>query len=288
MVIDFEKVNSYLKRIRKYDEGGTLIKDHPETKDIYKFYSKWLSNPEYARRIDKYGFYNSEGKDVARFRQRALDHTTVEKAYWDNNYYDYIDKIVLPTKWNWLTDNTPAHEVGHVMGSYSYKGPLAKAARLSDKEVKYIISQMKGYNPDIISKREKDEKLGIYGTTDQNAYNEAIRLEKLYNNPSLMKEDSYYFNSPEEAKASLQSFRYWLYKNGIYDINSGKPFTKDLLDKAKQKGGLDAPAKRLLDTFEDKNLINLMNTLASNTQTNNIQYTKLGGKLGGKLTKNRF
>ena len=31
-----------------------------------------------------------------------------------------------------------------------------------------------------------------------------------------------------------------------------------------------------------------MNTLASNTQTNNIQYTKLGGKLGGKLTKNRF
>lgn len=283
-MIDFDKVNAYLNKIKKYQEGGTLIKDHPETKDIYEFYSKWLLNPEYAKRIDKHGFYKSKGKDVARFRQRALDNTTVEKSFLVNNYYKN-DKIVLPTIFNLITDNVPSHEVGHVLGSYNPTSSIAKAARLSDKEVKYIISQTKGYDPDYITKKELDEQLGYSGAYDQARYDRAVKLEKLYNNPSLMKNDSYYSVSPSESKASLQSFRYWLYKNGIYDINSGKPFTKELLDKAKQKGGLDASSKRLLETFEDDKLINLMNTLASNNQTTgNVQYTKLGGR----LIKKRF
>ena len=67
-MIDFDKVNAYLNKIKKYQEGGTLIKDHPETKDIYEFYSKWLSNPEYAKRIDKHGFYKSKGKAGERQR----------------------------------------------------------------------------------------------------------------------------------------------------------------------------------------------------------------------------
>lgn len=265
-------------KIQRFGEGKP-IKEHPETKDVYEFYSKWLSNPEYAKRIDKYGFYKSKGKDVAKFRQRALDNTTVEKSFLVNNYYKN-DKIVLPTIFNLRADNVPAHEVGHVLGSYNPTSSIAKAARLSDKEVKYIISQMKGYDPDYITKKETDEQLGYYGGHDQTRYDKAVKLEKLYKNPSLMEEDSYYFNSPSEAKANLQAFRYWLYKNGIYDINSGKPFTKDVLNKAKQKGGLDASSKRLLETFEDDKLINLMNTLASNTQTtNNVHYVKLGNKL---------
>lgn len=303
MAVDFNKINSYLKRIRKYDEGGTLIKDHPETKDIYKFYSKWLSNPEYAKRIDKYGFYNSEGKDVARFRQRALDNTTVENNFWDNNIYrDEINKVLLPTKWNFIVDNVPAHEIGHVMGMGNPKGSLSKLARLSIPEQQFIISQMKGYDPNYEEQGfpDKNGKIripqkGEYGFSSYKPgehYGLPGVLNRLYDDPTgwdnlspeYDKEKMFYHHNPSEAKADLMSFRYWLYKNGIYDINSGKPFTKDLLNKAKQKGGLDAPTKRLLDTFEDKNLINLMNTLASNTQTNNIQYTKLGGK----LTKNRF
>lgn len=270
--------------IKRFEGGGKTIKEHPETKDIYKFYSKWLSNPKYAERIDEQGFYEDKGKDVAKARQKALDNTTVEKFFWINNYYKN-DKIVLPTILDLIADNVPAHEVGHVLGTYNPTSPIAEKAKLSDEEVKYIISHMKGFDPDYISKKELDEQLGYFGAYDQARYDRAVKLEKLYNNPSLTKNDSYYLSSPSEAKANLQAFRYWLYKNGIYDINSGELFTKELLDKARQKGKLDASSKRLLETFEDDKLINLMNTLASNNQTiGNIQYTKLGGR----LIKKRF
>lgn len=92
-------------------------------------------------------------------------------------------------------------------------------------------------------------------------------LQKWFNtNPS-----HYYRYShdaqPSESYADLIALRYMLYNNGIYDSRkANNPFTKEHLNKIKETN----PEFRLFQNFDDKDIIEMMNTVAYNQ--NNADY----------------
>ncbi len=78
---------------------------------------------------------------------------------------------------------------------------------------------------------------------------------------------------PAENKADLNSMRYDLYKNGIYDSRKNQPFKKEHLQQFK-KTGFDK--YRLFKNYNDEDIIYLMNNLASNNKSSNSIMAKNG------------
>ena len=72
--------------------------------------------------------------------------------------------------------------------------------------------------------------------------------------------------SDDEKYADLQAFRYLLFKNGIFDARKDQPFESEHLQKAKQSGL--RKNSRLMQMFDDDTIIQMMNTIASNTLNN--------------------
>lgn len=82
-------------------------------------------------------------------------------------------------------------------------------------------------------------------------------------------------DSVEEAKADMDSLRYILMLQGIYNAGT-EDFTKEHLDKL----GDYFVKRRLLQKYSEEDLIWLMNNIAYNTEENkNVAFAKNGGKL---------
>ena len=92
-----------------------------------------------------------------------------------------------------------------------------------------------------------------------------------------------------ETYADLLSFRHWLQDNKIYDsTRKNNPFTSKELNKAKlllNKGTDKSGPSRFIKSFDDKNLINMMNTIANNYTNKESNYLQQGGSVPYFLQK---
>jgi hypothetical protein len=69
-------------------------------------------------------------------------------------------------------------------------------------------------------------------------------------------------NAPEEFKSDLQALRYLMYDRGVYDIRKGKKFTKEDLERAKEKLKGNQSLERTIQAAGENGLIKLMNIIA--------------------------
>ena len=91
---------------------------------------------------------------------------------------------------------------------------------------------------------------------------------------------------PQESYGDLMNLRYHLYNSGIYDsTKANNPFTQDHIDKLKEQFDFTLPENhgisRLFQNFDEKDIIEMMNTVAQNKYNDDNQpiYAKKGTKL---------
>lgn len=103
-------------------------------------------------------------------------------------------------------------------------------------------------------------------------------------------------SQPQESYADLMNLRYHLYNSGIYDsTKANNPFTQDHIDKLKEQFDFSLPENhginRLFQNFNEKDIIEMMNTVAQNKYNDDqLQYARKGAKLisrkqGGLIPK---
>lgn len=218
--------------------------------DIFGFYQSWINSPEYKQRLINNGYTNPEQVIDSRYNainnlNISYDHNlpNVANAPATHNSQAYVN--VNPVEANQLgtsVDSVKAHEISHAIGA---KGG--------------IINRNVGFNP-------------IEETMLRNS------VTRQQPTDPIQQAHWRHLNNPEEIKADLDASRYNLFKNNIYDIRQGQPFTQDHLNKAKEGLKNDGTFNRLIEQVGDDNYINLMNGIASNnTNNNNVAMAKYGG-----------
>lgn len=94
---------------------------------------------------------------------------------------------------------------------------------------------------------------------------------------SMQLKKDLHLNNPYETKADIDAFRYYLYKNNIYNPMT-EDFTEQHLEKYKKRD--NKVYRRLNELYRDSDLIKLMNTVAKDSTINNDQnYVKYGGQI---------
>lgn len=163
---------------------------------------------------------------------------------------------------------TAAHELGHALDNsikitpnvpYSYLYPTLRDNTNSNVLKTIFEAQDKFHNTNYSYTWNTDPDL-FYGSV-----------------PGFEKET--HDGNPTEAYADLMRFRYELNKNGIYDSRkSNNPFNEQHLSKFKKLLKKDKNNYRLFNNFDDKQIINIMNTVAQNNQQTDGLFRADGGK----------
>lgn len=134
-------------------------------------------------------------------------------------------------------ESTKVHELGHAM----YLTPQEESYLL-DRESTF------GKNSANIRKFAKDNKIGI-----SDAITQYWRMHDY---------------APNELKSDIDAFRYLMNREGIYDAGT-QDMNKEFLEKARsnRKVSNDFLFKRLQRHYNDNDLIDIMNKVASNNQS---------------------
>lgn len=256
--------NNYLndKRYKEYQnavknlaaERG-LVKYEKELSPI-EFLTDYVNSESFASKAPTQAYVNTARNKVS----RGVNIKPGEKAKYsksDNTIYmpnnkgvtEYMpEDVLIPTTIPY--DIVLAHEFGHALDPLKLKNKPVHT--YAGKPTKYPIT----------------------------AYEKAPEhYEALYENTKDINLDPHDVWNPEKY-ADLQTLRYILYKEGIFDARQNKPFTKEHLKKAKEKGL--KKHSRTLQIFDDDTIIKMLNTIAYNNS--NIEDVNLA-KYGGKLNK---
>jgi hypothetical protein len=132
-------------------------------------------------------------------------------------------------------------------------------------------------------KNDNNEKFGVSFIAPHEFSHQAISgintmpLKQREEIKNMQLRKNLHLNNPNETKADIDAFRYYLYKNNIYNPMT-EDFTQEHLEKYKK---IDNKAyKRLNELYLDSDLIKLMNTVAKDYNINNNKnYVKYGGQI---------
>lgn len=211
-------------------------------KNARDFLTYYLNSPLYKQRLIKQGYDKPE--DAIRLRLANLGVTPTVKKLTDTSEYDPPTQKVNISPYDYLSNkylkpkSVVVHELSHVAGAMEPGTPkIPFPMTLSEKEANEI------YN------RNRLSTLDASKLTDEQR--------------ALLSHDV----SPHENKADLDTLRYLLYQDGLYDAGK-QNFSKEMLQKAKQKYGSDGMVKRLFNYFSDDDIIWMMNNIAKNSNIN--------------------
>jgi len=220
----------------------------PDPKNIKKFYKDYLNSPNYKKRLTKQGYKNVD--QVIKDRQNNLNSTSVINVLGIGNKYIPKNKAVNIDdeelkKYGNTTESTLTHEYSHVIGSMLANMPGIKNTNLAlnKNEVSFINSKNK------------------YRNIDTNA----MPIEE----QGVIDHDS----TPFEAKADIDTLRYYLKKDNIYDTGT-QEFNQEILNKAKSKYKDNKNINRSFKGFSDKDLIDIMNNVAVNDKQDTLMAKK--------------
>jgi hypothetical protein len=139
-------------------------------------------------------------------------------------------------------------------------------------------------------KNDNNEKFGVSFIAPHEFSHQAISgintmpLKQREEIKNMQLRKNLHLNNPNETKADIDAFRYYLYKNNIYNPMT-EDFTQEHLEKYKK---IDNKAyKRLEEMYLDSDIIHLMNTVAKNKSNNNSSYVKYGAKIKNTYKKTK-
>lgn len=216
-------------------------------KDARSFYTQYLNSPLYRARLMKQGYTDPDA--AIKLRLANLGVTKTEKGIPMASEYNQPEQKVVITPYDKLTIPQAnvkailAHELSHVVGAmnpYNPKFPFPMT--MNPKEESSILNRNKLYNIDASKLSENQKEIYMHDI------------------------------QPQESKADLDTLRYKLFSDKIYDAGT-QQFTKEHLKKAKEKYGSDLSAQRLFNYFSDDDIIWMMNNIAKNDTNNTIQST---------------
>ena len=202
--------------------------------NIKQFYYNYMNSPNYTNRLKQMGYSNP--KDTIKDRENQLRKTDVI------NYPD------------WINGSEFIPDINRVFYDPSQ-------------------SERQGFTKDLVEAHEFSHAAGAMG----NYYNQS-KLNNLTLNKkeisTLDQKNKYFEVNPSdpnmihdeaanELKADIDSLRYKLKKDKIYDTGTQK-FNIQHLNKAKKKYSKNPELKRIFDRVNDRDLIYLMNSIASN------------------------
>jgi hypothetical protein len=223
-----------------------------QTKDPSEFYKSWIQSPEYAKRQLLTGY--SQGEDLympnaAASRESRLGaiedmtpitYSTREPSKATPGVYgspSYVN--INPSDYTGTSKQAiEAHELAHVAGAMGEVRPGMMSATEQDIFKKSMLPMKEP----VLS--------GVQGSKEREASKRDL-------------EDFKHSQEPDEVKADLDALRFMMYDKGIYDITKGKKFTETDFEKSKQSLGKDRVFNRLEKRVGKKNFVNLMNTIAS-------------------------
>lgn len=223
-----------------------------KTKDPAEFFKSWITSPEYRRRkietdYPEYAEYSPvTGNEVDDPYKGPL----IDRAMRDNflkleqiqrpgaitydptrrsEYFVEGEANVNPKDFAGDINTVKAHEIAHAVDT--------NIEDLSSKERELLTSATEGW----LNKR-------VPKTLSPELYQKVQLAQHL--------------EKPTELKADLNALRFLMYDEDIYDIRKGEKFTKEHLEKAKEKLKGNQSLDRTLMVTGDDNLINLMNIIA--------------------------
>jgi hypothetical protein len=244
------------KKIKKFEDGGLLNDNNnpfklQSTQQVNPFiqapftegttpegfFFDWINSPEYQSRLGAMGYDNPQ--EMARRRLNNLQNFELTQGRGKS--------VAHPGQ---QTGNVKMKPFVHLnpndVNKYGFNSVFSH-------ELAHTIGASPGFGTSQISKTPSDT-----GYTAQ----EEMFLEDVNINPSKIVHDRQNY----EMKADLDSNRFRMMQEGIYDIRKGTPFTIDDLNKAKEKLKEDELFRRLLEQVGDENYIEMMNKLAMDNQ----------------------
>jgi hypothetical protein len=227
-----------------------------------QFYNDYLNSPNYINRLKLQGY--KDPKKTISDRLNNLNKTKVTNVKGLGNVYrPDRNNINLDSeeqkKYNLNPLSTKVHEYSHAAGSlghYLTPPEKIKNTTLNRKEINLIDRGNKFWN--------------LY-LDDRKKYSidKAMEIE--------------HDRLASEVKADMDVLRYNLKKDKIYDTGT-QNFNQEYLNKSKNKYKTNKVINRLFDRYSDKDLINLMNTIAKNDGNDDISFAQ-NGIFSGKFSK---
>lgn len=239
-----------------------------EPDEAMNFTLEYIQSPKYRERLIKSGY-----KDVDKIIDKRLKRLNlVENINQDGkptelqkNYYDIIGKSYNPAGGSaylgntneTITDTKTDRQIPKFFG-VGKEG--VRAHELAHAEI--FDTPLNKRDEDQLFDRLKEQKISSdYPLEERNAQKELGHKYQPHN------------FKPEENKADLNALRFLLQKEKIYDAGK-ETFTKEHLKKLKP----NFTKSRLLENYNEEDLIWLMNNVADNNINNEIFYGKSGGK----------
>ena len=250
----------YAKKTMASAQDGKSVKysELPyDEQDIRKFYNQMITSPSYKQRLINNGYdkqYQIGVDNVIKNRLQRVNDASLQNIQEDDGFLNQAYRMLTSGEFV-------------KTGSGSYYNP-------DNKEITLVKSQMDKYkaHPRTILAHE-------YGHPEVEGGISNIEKDLLSQfNPKPKKELSYHDKSPSENKSDINSLRYNLYRANIFDPSTGKYKTKSgkfessLFEKVKD----DAAVQRLRNNYTDKTLIDLVNTIADNSQSEPVPIGKDG------------
>jgi hypothetical protein len=236
--------------------------------DIAEFYKSWVSSPEYERRMKNTGYYEDAGGrdiygkghpvvrlqyndflDSARKERMKLLEGTQEPGFIKTEADNYLGQPASTYRWSGISihpehaktpetyQTTLAHEIAHAIDTPSN------------------FEKMLIYNTMLTG--DDFDQPQFYGGVDPNTGRKFTDAKSRIRRAQAM-----HVRDPEEFKSDLNALRYLMFDKGVYDIRKGKEFTKEDLERAKEKLKGNQSLERSIDAAGESGLIKLMNVIA--------------------------
>lgn len=225
---------------KKVANNTPISKDQP----VVDWLNDYVKSPKYKERLGNFYKYPDY---VQRQRQSILSGTKInESPTGSTQYYSHDNELTInPAQLAALKSSREegvSHELAHAVNANTYD----KASNLNLGEAGFIMQRNKGLSPDIRESVLRSAK-------DSNRNVSKIMGGELHD------------VTPSENLSDVQAFRFLLKQRGIYDAGT-QDVTPNVLKKAAQDPVIRKSFvyKRLMDSFDDNSLQEIMNKVASN------------------------
>lgn len=246
---------------------------------VRNWHIDYINSPKYKERLRKQGYTNPNQviHDRRERIQKAIIVPQLEKdvgsAYSSTDNKVFMDNDQV-SDIGTTRDDILSHEMGHIINSsvdtrlnpnFDVIEDISNTS-LNENEERYIGSRNKNVG----------DRLVYVAKENSVKYNKTIS--------HILSEIDHDY-SPYESKSDMDSFRYMLKQEGIYDAGK-EDFTPDILKKARSNKAIKKSfnSKRLFKNFSDKDLIDIMNNVAlnNNLSTNTAKFGRKMYAEGGK------
>jgi len=248
---------------------------HNSDQDAMNWIINYMQSPKYKERLSN--FYKNPDNISKQRINRVNDINIFEvndplgttgSQYTPGSNELYMDNNQTRNIPGGRRDDILIHELSHATNNNISNSNF----RLTPEEEEYMFDKEKLYGTKNVP--DGKESLG-------KLYKEIARKKKMpLSNLLMTLDETFHDASPSEIKSDIDSFRYLLKKQGIYDAST-QDMNQEILDKARKNIGLynTFEFQRLQKNYDDKDLIDVMNKVASAPTKRNEVYAKFGGKI---------